>query len=121
MRPPAGQPAWVEYAFKKPVTISSTEVYFADDRRFCKLPASWRLTYKAGNAWRPVAARGAYGVQKDRFNRVEFEPVTTRGVRIEVEPATRHYRSGEIGPPDAMFLERDIDWRELGLIEWRVK
>jgi len=42
-------------------------------------------------------------------------------VRIEVEPVTRHYRTGEIGPPAAMFLARDIDWREFGLIEWRVK
>ena len=121
MRPPVGTPAWVEYAFKKPATITSTEVYFADDKRFCKLPASWRVMYRAGDRWKPVAARGAYGVRKDQFNRVEFEPVTTAAVRIEVEPTQRHYKSGEIGPPDAMFLNQDIDWRELGLIEWRVK
>jgi len=30
-------------------------------------------------------------------------------------------KSGEIGPPDAMFLTREMDWREFGLIEWRVK
>jgi hypothetical protein len=121
MRPPVGQPAWVEYAFKKPVTISTTEVYFADDRRFCKLPASWRVLYKVGDEWKPVAARGAYTVDKDTFNRVAFAPVTTGAVRIEVEPATHHYKTGEIGPPDAMFLSRDLDWREFGLIEWRVK
>jgi DUF1680 family protein len=121
MRPPVGQPAWVEYVFKKPVTISSTDVYFADDKRFCKLPVSWRLAYRSGDAWKPVAARGAYSVQKDRFNGVQFEPVTTTSVRIEVEPATLHYKSGEIGPPAAMFLNQAIDWREFGLIEWRVK
>jgi DUF1680 family protein len=121
MRPPVGQPAWVEYAFKKPVTISTTEVYFADDRRFCKLPASWRVLYKVGDEWKPVAARGAYTVDKDTFNRVAFAPVTTGAVRIEVEPATHHYKTGEIGPPDAMFLSRDLDWREFGLIEWRVR
>ena len=49
------------------------------------------------------------------------KPVTTSGVRIEVEPATKHYKSGEIGPPEAMFLSTDVDWREFGLIEWRVK
>ena len=121
MRPPVGQPAWVEYAFKRPVTISTTEVYFADDRRFCKLPASWRVLYKVGDAWKPVAARGTYTVDKDTFNRVAFVPVTTGAVRIEVEPATHHYKTGEIGPPDAMFLSRDLDWREFGLIEWRVR
>jgi len=121
MRPAIGQPAWVEYEFKRPVTISTSDVYFADDKRFCKLPASWRVIYKDGETWRPVTARGAYGVEKDRFNHVEFAPVTTTAVRIEVEPVTRQYKSGEIGPPDAMFLNRDIAWREFGLIEWRVK
>ena len=121
MRPAVGQPAWVEYDFARPVSISSSEVYFADDRRFCKLPTSWRIVYKSGDAWKPVVARDAYVVAKDRFNRVAFDAVTTTAVRIEVEPVTRHYRTGEIGPPEAMFLARDIDWREFGLIEWRVK
>jgi DUF1680 family protein len=121
MRPPAGQPAWVEYEFRRPVRVSTTEVYFADDRRFCKLPASWRLEYKDGNRWLPVSVHGAYGVERDAFNRVAFDPVTTTAVRISIEPASRHYASGEIGPPDAMFLAREMDWREFGLIEWRVK
>ncbi|HKV98433.1 MAG TPA: beta-L-arabinofuranosidase domain-containing protein [Vicinamibacterales bacterium] len=121
MRPAVGQPAWVEYEFKRPVTISTSDVYFADDKRFCKLPASWRVMYKDAGGWHPVTARGAYGVEKDRFNHVDFAPVTATAVRIEVEPVTRQYKSGEIGPPDAMFLNRDIDWREFGLIEWRVK
>ena len=121
MRPPTGQPAWVEYEFKRPVKISTSDVYFADDKRFCKLPASWRVMYKDGDTWRAVAASGAYSVDKDRFNHVDFAPVTTTAVRIEVEPVTRQYKTGEIGPPDAMFLNRDIAWREFGLIEWRVK
>ena len=121
MRPPVGQPAWVEYDFAKPTTITTSEVYFADDKRFCKLPSSWRLVYRNGNDWKSVVTRGPYGVEKDTFNRVRFEPITTTAVRIEVEPMTRHYKSGEIGPPDAMFLNREIDWREFGLIEWRVK
>jgi hypothetical protein len=121
MRPPVGQPAWVEYEFKRPLSISASEVYFADDKRFCKLPVSWRLMYKDGADWKPVAARGPYAVAKDTFNRVAFRPVTTSAVRLEVEPITRRYKSGEIGPPEAMFLSRDVDWREFGLIEWRVK
>ena len=121
MRPPSGQPAWVEYAFKKPTSISSAEVYWADDRRFCRLPTSWRVVYKNGNAWKPVDGAAAFTVEKDRFNRVTFKPVTTTAVRIEVEPATRHYKSGEIGPPDAMFLDAPIAWREFGIIEWRVR
>ena len=41
-----------------------------------------------------------------RSDRVEFDPVTTTAVRIEVEPKTVHYKTGEIGPPAAMFLNR---------------
>ena len=60
-------------------------------------------------------------MRKDTFNRVAFTPVTTTAVRIEIEPVTRQYKSGEIGPPEAMFLSKDIAWRELGVIEWRVR
>jgi DUF1680 family protein len=121
MRPPVGQPAWVEYQFRKATKISSAEVYFVDDRRFCRLPQSWRIVYEDGGEWKPVRATAAYAVEKDRFNRVAFEPVTTRAVRIEVEPRTVHYKAGQIGPPGANFLSSDIDWREFGIIEWRVK
>ena len=60
-------------------------------------------------------------VKKDTFNRLVFTKVTTTAVRIEVEPVTKHSKSGEIGPPEAMFLNRDIDRREFGLIEWRIR
>ena len=119
MRPPVGERAWVEYDFARPIGISSSSVYFVDDRRFCKLPASWRIEYKDGSDWKPISA--SYSVDKDRFNTATFPTVTTTAVRLEVEPQTKHYKAGEIGPPGAMFLDRDIDWREFGLIEWRVK
>ena len=121
MRPPSGQPAWIRYRFQKPTSVSTAEVYWADDRRFCRLPTSWRVVYKDGTAWKPVNATSSFTVEKDRFNRVAFTPITTTAVRIEVEPATRHYKSGEIGPPDAMFLDAAIAWREFGIIEFRVR
>jgi DUF1680 family protein len=119
MRPPVGEHAWVEYDFQRPEKISSSSVYFVDDKRFSKLPASWSLSYKDGLAWKSIPA--AYAVDKDKFDSVTFPPITTTAVRLEVEPQTRHYKAGEIGPPGAMFLDRDIDWREFGIIEWRVK
>jgi uncharacterized protein len=119
MRPPVGQRAWVEYDFKAPQRVSSASVYFADDKRFCKMPSSWRITYKDGDAWKPVES--SYSVAKDQFNSVTFAPVTASAVRLEVEPQTIHYATGMIGPPGANFLQRDIDWREFGIIELRVK
>ncbi len=120
LRPPPGQPAWLEYRFEKATEVSSTKVYWVDDRRFCRLPETWRILYKDGEQWRPVMNRNDYRVAKDQFNEVTFDPVTTEAVRLEVEPQKIHYREGEIGPPAALYLKADIDWRECGVIEWRV-
>ncbi|HEX4566756.1 MAG TPA: beta-L-arabinofuranosidase domain-containing protein [Vicinamibacterales bacterium] len=120
LRPPTGVPAAVEYAFKSPSTIASAAVYWFDDRRFCRLPASWRILHRDGDRWQPVVNRDHYSIEKDAFNRVRFEPVTTDAVRLEIEPTTTRYKAGDIGPPDAMFIRDDIEWRECGLLEWRI-
>ena len=120
MRPEPGTAAWVEYEFKSPAKVSSAQVYWFDDRRFCRLPTSWRILYKEGETWKPVANIESYAVGKDKFNSVSFAPVTTTAVRLEVEPTTKFYKAGQIGPPAAMFIERDTQWREFGLLEWRI-
>ncbi len=48
------------------------------------MPQSWRLLYQDGDQWKPVEGSGAFGVNRDRFNHVEFTSVTTRGLRLEV-------------------------------------
>jgi hypothetical protein len=84
--PKKGTTEWVEYAFGKSATVSEAELYWYDDtgRGECRVPASWRLLYKDGEEWKPVETEGAYGVEKDRFNRITFKPVTTTGLRLEV-------------------------------------
>jgi len=84
--PTKGTTEWVEYAFEKPAKVSESELYWFDDtgRGEVRVPKAWRLLYKDGNDWKPVEASGAYGVEKDRFNRVTFKPVTTSGMRLEV-------------------------------------
>lgn len=47
------------------------------------MPAKWRLLYKDGDDGRPVQSTSPCGVEKDRFNVVTFEPVTTRALRVE--------------------------------------
>ncbi len=120
MRPEPGTAAWIEYEFKSPAKVSSAQVYWFDDRRFCRVPMSWRVLYKDGNAWKPVANVEPYVVAKDKFNAVSFAPVTTVAMRLEVEPATKLYKAGQIGPPAAMFVDKDTQWREFGLLEWRI-
>jgi hypothetical protein len=51
---------------------------------------------------------------------VHFEPVTATALRLEIEPQTVQYTAGRIGPPDGMFLTRDLAWREAGVLEWRL-
>ena len=73
-------------AFAKPSTVSETHVYWFDDTGHggVRVPKSWRLLYKDGDAWKPVDASGEYGVAKDRYNTVRFKPVTTSALRIEL-------------------------------------
>jgi DUF1680 family protein len=84
--PTKGSTEWVEYAFEKAATVSATEVYWFDDtgRGQVRVPASWRVLYKDGNDWKPVENTGPYSVEKDRYNKVAFHPVTTSGLRLEV-------------------------------------
>jgi DUF1680 family protein len=84
--PRRGTTEWAEYTFEKPSTVSSVEIYWFDDtgRGQVRVPASWRLWYRDGDAWKPVSTKDAFAVDKDRYNTVTFSPVTTIGLRIEV-------------------------------------
>jgi len=84
--PEKGSTEWIEYELPEPGTVSEVEVYWLDDTGSgeCRLPASWRLLYKEGEAWKPVEAAGPYEVAKDRYNMVTFKPVATRALRLEV-------------------------------------
>ncbi len=84
--PAKGTTQWAELAFAKTETVSEVEVYWFDDtgRGEVRVPASWRILYKNGDQWTPVESEGAYGVEKDKYNKVTFKPVTTSGLRLEV-------------------------------------
>ena len=78
---------WVEMTFEKPASLSEAEIYWFDDTGHggVRVPQSWRILYKEGDQWKPVAAQGAYGVTKDRYNVVRFTPVTTPALRLELQ------------------------------------
>ncbi|MDD4646298.1 MAG: hypothetical protein PHY99_09970, partial [Bacteroidales bacterium] len=42
------------------------------------------LLYKKGGSWVEVKTRGEYGVKKDQYNKLEFEPVTTTGLKLDI-------------------------------------
>ena len=84
--PKRGTTEWAELAFPALSTVSRVELYWFDDtgRGQVRVPASWRVLYKDGDAWTPVKAAMPYGVDRDRFNVVTFSPVTTPALRVEV-------------------------------------
>jgi len=88
--PHKGTTEWIEYDFGEPREISTVEVYWFDDTGIgqCRLPASWRVLALDGEEWKPVHTEAPYGVEPDTFNRVVFETVRTRKVRLEMKSQT---------------------------------
>ncbi len=82
-----GTTEWVQYDFDEPRWVSAADVYWFDDsgNGGCRTPARWRLLFRQGDDWKPVPAASGYGVERDRFNRVEWDPVETSAIRLEVE------------------------------------
>jgi len=89
--PTNGSTEWVQYTFEKPATISEVEVYWFDDtgRGGVRVPAKWRVLYSDGADWKAVDEASPYGVEKDKFNKVTFKPVTTGSLRIELTSQTQ--------------------------------
>ena len=77
---------WIEYALEKPAAVAESELYWFDDapNGGVRVPASWRILYKDGADWKPVENPAAWPVEKDRYNKVSFKPVTTSSLRLEV-------------------------------------
>jgi len=83
-----GTTEWVQYDFKEARKVSGVSVYFFDDTGGggCRIPKSWRLLYKKdGDQWQQVSNAGGYGLEKDKFNNVKFDPVRTSSLRLEVQ------------------------------------
>ncbi len=85
--PHNGTREWLEIRYLKQRTVSAVSIYWFEEpgNMACKLPESWTVLYKDGAEWKPVRAKGKYGVARNRFNRVDIEPVQTRELKIEVQ------------------------------------
>jgi hypothetical protein len=83
--PHKGTTEWVQYDFKQPMTARGSAVYWYSDqpRGGCKPPKNWRLLYRDGKEWKPVAEPSDYPVAIDKFCEVGFKPVTTSALRLE--------------------------------------
>ena len=101
--PRNGGTEWISYTFKAPATVSSSTIYWFDDQPWggCSVPKAWRILYKnAEGEWVPVQGAGNYPTVKGAACEVNFTPVTTSAVKLEVD------------------LPEE---RSAGLYEWEVK
>lgn len=85
--PHSGTAEWVQYAWKTPVTVKGSRVYWFDDtgRGACRFPASWQIQYRVGDSWKPLAASASYPVVKNGWSEVTFDPVKTNALRLAVQ------------------------------------
>jgi|GEM_PF-5934627 len=91
-----GSDEWVQYDFPEPRRVTGIEVYWFDDRPRggrCRIPESWELLYRRGRQWKPVETEDAYGIERDQYNRLRFQPVETTALRLAVR-LRPNYSSG---------------------------
>jgi len=81
---------FVQYDFPTEHQVSESKVYWFDDGPWggCRIPASYKLYYKKGEAWVPVKVKNADGIAKDKYNTLTFEPVKTTAFKMEVQLPT---------------------------------
>ena len=84
---------WLAYEFKESTTISTSTVYWFDDSPWggCRVPLSWKLYYKdAQGQWVEVKKPSAYPCEKGMPCIVNFEPVNTTGVKLELQQPEKY-------------------------------
>ncbi|MEA5138288.1 glycoside hydrolase family 127 protein [Arcicella rigui] len=81
---------YLQYDFDQSYTVSSSSIYWLDDSPWggCRIPLSYKVYYKKDGAWLPVTVTQQSPIAKDQFNALQFEPVTTTGLKIEIQLPT---------------------------------
>jgi hypothetical protein len=84
---------WSMYQWDAPVTLNASSFYFWGDHGAgsgigVAPPATWRLEYWDGAQWAAVRATSPYTSVLNAYNRVSFEPVTTRCLRAVFDAST---------------------------------
>ena len=84
---------WLAYEFKEPATVSTSTVYWFDDGPWggCRVPTSWKLYYKTdAGTWAEVQNPSSYGTAKGVANIVNFTPVRTKALKLEIVQPEKH-------------------------------
>ena len=78
---------WIAYEFPQEAEVSTATVYWFCDKPWggCDVPKSWRILYQtASGEWRPVEDDASYPTYRGTASTVNFNPVKTKAVRLEV-------------------------------------
>ena len=85
--PKQGVTEWIGYELPQESVVQSATVYWFDDGPWggCRVPKSWRILYQdAQGQWKPVEGADRYPTDKGAPCTVNFTPVTTKALRLEV-------------------------------------
>lgn len=84
--PHKGGEEWVQYTWRKPMSVKGVKIYWFDDtgRGECRLPDSWKLQALVGGSWRDVPLNAA-PVALNKWSDVTFAPVYTTALRLMVK------------------------------------
>ena len=85
--PKNGTTEWLGYEFPQESTVQSATVFWYDDGPWggCRVPQSWRILYQNREGqWQPVTGADQYPTTKGSACTVNFDPVSTKALRLEV-------------------------------------
>ncbi|MBQ8866868.1 MAG: glycoside hydrolase family 127 protein [Bacteroidaceae bacterium] len=94
---------WLTYTFPKAMKVSACTLYWFDDGPWggCRIPKAWRILYKDERGeWMPVKNLTPYPCSKNETNTVQFAPITTTALKLEIDQPDEH---------------------SIGVYEWEVK
>lgn len=91
------------YKFNEPVEVTDVDVYWLEFDHYdgnYRVPENWTLYYADDSGrWKEVSNPSGYGTDKDCYNHVSFDPVTTTALKLAAK-----LQDGQSG----------------GVIEWKV-
>ena len=67
--------------------MGTVRIYWFDDEDTgggCRIPASFRILYLEDNEWKAVYSHDPISITKDGWDQVDFEPVETSSLRLEI-------------------------------------
>ena len=120
-----GPTQWVQYTFPTEEEVSRVEVFWTSGPAdgVTGPPKSWRLLYQDGKQWKEVAAQGEYGVSPNAFTALEFAPVKTLAMRVEVTmeaDATVGLAEWRVGAEPTLVPADDVSVRETFTLDGEV-